>query len=45
MSHPQPFTELLAAWREGELAARDAMVNLVYHEVRGIARKTLHKQG
>lgn len=41
MSEPQAFTELLAAWREGELAARDAMVNLVYHEVRGIARKQL----
>lgn len=41
MSEPQAFTELLVAWREGELAARDAMVNLVYHEVRAIARKQL----
>lgn len=41
MTEPQNFTELLAAWREGELAARDAMVNLVYHEVRSIARRQL----
>lgn len=41
MTEPQAFTELLAAWRDGELAARDAMVNLVYHEVRAIARRQL----
>lgn len=41
MTASPPFTELLAAWRDGELAARDAMVNLVYHEVRAIARKQL----
>jgi hypothetical protein len=41
MTEATGFTELLAAWREGELAARDAMVNLVYHEVRAIARRQL----
>ena len=41
MSDTLNFSELLAAWREGELAARDAMVNLVYHEVRAIARRQL----
>ncbi|MBI2397443.1 MAG: sigma-70 family RNA polymerase sigma factor [Xanthomonadales bacterium] len=41
MTEAPGFTELLAAWREGELAARDAMVNLVYHEVRAIARRQL----
>jgi RNA polymerase sigma factor (TIGR02999 family) len=41
MTEAQAFTELLAAWRDGELAARDAMVELVYHEVRAIARRQL----
>lgn len=41
MRDTHDFTALLAAWQEGELAARDAMVNLVYHEVRAIARKQL----
>ncbi|MBP7624359.1 MAG: sigma-70 family RNA polymerase sigma factor [Xanthomonadales bacterium] len=41
MSDGLDFTELLAAWAEGELAARDAMVSLVYNEVRGIARRQL----
>lgn len=41
MSDTPNFTTLLSAWRDGELAARDAMVNLVYQEVRAIARKQL----
>jgi len=41
MDAAQDFSGLLAAWRGGELAARDAMVDLVYHEVRAIARRQL----
>ena len=41
MTEAQAFTELLSAWHDGELAARDAMINLVYHEVRAIARRQL----
>lgn len=41
MADPQAFTELLAAWHDGELAARDAMINLVYNEVRAIARRQI----
>jgi RNA polymerase sigma factor (TIGR02999 family) len=41
MDAAQDFSTLLAAWRDGELAARDAMVNLVYNEVRAIARRQL----
>lgn len=41
MNATPSFTELLDAWRDGELAARDAMVSLVYDEVRAIARRQL----
>lgn len=41
MTEARAFTELLSAWHDGELAARDAMINLIYHEVRGIARRQL----
>jgi RNA polymerase sigma factor (TIGR02999 family) len=34
-------TELLARWREGDLSARDALVPLVYEELRRIARRCL----
>lgn len=45
MSDSPSFTELLDAWRAGELAARDAMIELVYHEVREIARRQLALHG
>lgn len=35
------FSELTQAWRDGELAARDRLVGLVYDEVRAIARRQL----
>ncbi len=34
-------TELLARWSEGDLSARDALVPLVYEELRRIARRCL----
>lgn len=44
-STPYPVTELLARWSEGDLAARDALVPLVYDELRRIARRCLARQG
>jgi len=40
-NEPAYFTELTQAWRDGELAARDRLVGLVYDEVRAIARRQL----
>ena len=37
----EEFTGLLAAWRRGDLAARDRLVALVYPELRAIARRQL----
>jgi RNA polymerase sigma factor (TIGR02999 family) len=37
-------TELLMRWREGDLSARDALVPLVYEELRRIARRCLAGQ-
>jgi RNA polymerase sigma factor (TIGR02999 family) len=37
-------TELLARWREGDSAARDALMPIVYEELRRIARKSLAGQ-
>ena len=37
----EEFTGLLAAWRGGDLAARDRLVALVYPELRAIARRQL----
>jgi RNA polymerase sigma factor (TIGR02999 family) len=34
-------TELLARWSEGEVAAREALIPLVYQELRRLARKCL----
>ena len=39
----EEFTGLLAAWRGGDLAARDRLVALVYPELRAIARRELKK--
>jgi len=36
-----PVTDLLARWRGGDAAAREALVPLVYDELRRIARKCL----
>jgi RNA polymerase sigma factor (TIGR02999 family) len=43
---PQPYqvTELLARWNEGDVAARDALIPLVYEELRRLARKCLGGQ-
>jgi RNA polymerase sigma factor (TIGR02999 family) len=39
-----PVTDLLARWSGGDAAARDALVPLVYEELRRIARKCLAGQ-
>ena len=41
---PQPVTELLARWSQGDATARDALVPLVYDELRKIARRCLAGQ-
>jgi len=38
-------TELLSRWSEGDGAARDALVPLVYDQLRRIARKKLSQEG
>lgn len=43
-SSSQPVTELLARWSGGDLSARDALVPLVYDELRRIARRCLAGQ-
>lgn len=37
----QPVTELLARWSKGDACARDALIPLVYDELRRIARRSL----
>lgn len=39
-----PVTDLLARWSAGDVAARDALVPLVYEQLRRIARKCLLSQ-
>lgn len=39
-----PVTELLSRWSKGDAAARDALVPLVYDELRRLARKCLATQ-
>ncbi len=41
MNDATTFSELTQAWRDGELAARDRLIGLVYDEVRAIARRQL----
>jgi RNA polymerase sigma factor (TIGR02999 family) len=40
----QPVTELLARWSKGDVSARDALIPLVYDELRRIARRCLTSQ-
>jgi RNA polymerase sigma-70 factor (ECF subfamily) len=40
----QPVTELLARWKSGDVSARDALVPLVYDELRRIARRCMSNQ-
>lgn len=40
----QPVTELLLRWSQGDVSARDALVPLVYDELRRIARRCLATQ-
>jgi RNA polymerase sigma factor (TIGR02999 family) len=39
-----PVTELLARWNKGDVAAREALIPVVYDELRRIARKCLAGQ-
>ena len=41
---PDQITELLARWSEGETAAREKLVPLVYDELRRVARRCLAGQ-
>lgn len=41
----ESVTELLARWSAGDLSARDALVPLVYDELRRIARRCLSSRG
>jgi len=43
-SSSYPVTDLLARWSEGDVAAREALVSLVYDELRRIARRCLAGQ-
>lgn len=40
----QPVTELLSRWSRGDDAAREALIPLVYEELRRIARRSLSSQ-
>jgi len=42
--HSQPVTELLARWRAGDQDALEALVPLVYKELRDIARHHLRRE-
>lgn len=42
-ARPEEITELLLAWRQGDDAARDALVPLVYQQLRRLARR--HMRG
>ena len=39
-----PVTDLLARWKDGDAAARDALIPLLYEELRRVARKCLAGQ-
>jgi len=43
-SPSQPVTELLARWSRGDASAREALIPLVYDELRRIARRSLSSQ-
>lgn len=38
------LTRLLAKWGRGDGGARDALIPLIYHELRGIARRYLYRE-
>ena len=42
--YPNQVTELLVHWREGDRAALDALIPLVYSELRRIARRHLRQE-
>jgi RNA polymerase sigma factor (TIGR02999 family) len=41
---PQQITELLLAWGQGDEAARDHLIPLIYDELRRLARKHLRRE-
>jgi RNA polymerase sigma factor (TIGR02999 family) len=44
MSHEPDATDLLVAWSHGDQAAFDRLVPLVYHELRGLARRYMRHE-
>lgn len=45
MSLPEDsLTQLLSAWNDGDLAARDRLMELVYQELRGLARAHMRRE-
>jgi RNA polymerase sigma factor (TIGR02999 family) len=44
MAEPADVTELLLAWKEGDSAARDALFDAVYDELRRLARMRLARE-
>jgi RNA polymerase sigma factor (TIGR02999 family) len=40
-SRTQPITELLARWNDGDAAAREELIPLLYQDLRQLARRTL----
>jgi RNA polymerase sigma factor (TIGR02999 family) len=43
-NHREDVTELLVRWNQGDVAARDALIPLVYDELRRVAQKNLAGQ-
>lgn len=41
---PQDLTQLLAAWSNGDLGARDSLIPLVYDELRRLARNYMNRE-
>ncbi len=44
MSFGDTFSHLLAAWNDGDRAARDRLMQLVYNELRGVARAYMRRE-
>jgi len=43
-SDPQQITQLLLAWGQGDEAARDQLIPMIYDELRRLARKHLRRE-
>jgi len=45
MKDGESITELLGRWNDGDLTARDALIPIVYDELRRVAQRKLARQG